>query len=368
MSEVIRLTDQAESFELGREQAGYSKVILNVTDELYYEAGTDSGETLEVDCPWGTQAICDAILDSVRGYAYKPYQADGALLDPSAELGDTINIKGTQSGLYSVDTDFGSLMSASVSAPAEDDIDSEYPYKPSSERKIERRLADVSSEIGQVADEVYANVVRKTGGTSQSFGWSLTADGFILVNNNSEIFRADANGITITGRIQATSGFIGSSNNGFNIQSNAIWYGINSASASGYGVYIGSDGINLGGNFRVDSGGNLTANSGTFSGSVRASSIRSDGVDGWGGSFSGSGLSSRSVGTGRLTSGINTSLGYADDAQSLMLGNLTARWLKSTNSSFSNATISSLSFKSYNCGWIQVATPGGGTAYAIGRS
>jgi hypothetical protein len=38
-------------------------------------------------------------------------------------------------------------------------------------------------------------------------------------------------------------------------------------------VYIGSDGISLGGNFRVDSSGNLYANTGTFAGNIYAGNI-----------------------------------------------------------------------------------------------
>lgn len=320
MSELIRLLDNAVTFDQGREQAGYSKVIMNVTEDLYYEAGTDTGETLELDCPWGTQAICDSILANIRGYAYKPYTATDAIIDPSAEIGDSVNIKGVQSGIFDVSTEFNPLMTANISAPSLEDIDSEYPYKASSERKITRQLASVQSELNQQADEISAKV-STTGGSHQSFSWSLTADGFILANGSSEVFRADASGITVKGEIHATSGFIGSDSNGFHIESNAIWNGIGAMSTtSGSGIYIGTDGINLGGKFRVDSGGNLTASSGTFNGSVRAGNIKSDGVDGYGGSFSGSGLSSGSVGIGKVSSGINKSLGYADVSHTYLSG------------------------------------------------
>lgn len=312
MSELIRLLDNAVTFDQGREQAGYSKVILNVTEELYYEAGTDTGETLEVDCPWGTQAICDSILANIRGYAYKPYTATDAILDPSAEIGDSVNIKGVQSGIFDVNTEFNPLMTANISAPSQEDIDSEYPYKASSERKITRQLASVQSELNQQADEISAKV-STTGGSHQSFSWSLTADGFILANGSSEVFRADASGITVKGEIHATSGFIGTDSNGFEITANSIYKGIGSYSATGSGVYIGTDGINIGGKFKVDSGGNISAANATFTGSVYAKNIQHGSTGGY---FSGGGISGGSLSSGKFDSGVNSSLGHGDSAYS----------------------------------------------------
>ena len=93
------------------------------------------------------------------------------------------------------------------------------------------------------------------------------------------------------------------------------------------GIYLGTDGIVLGkGAFKVDSNGNLTAKSGTFTGTVHAGKIDYGGDAGY---FSGQGLSSGSVSggyggqiggstitTANTNGGINTSLGYADYANS----------------------------------------------------
>lgn len=354
---LIRLLDNAEQFDAGREQGGYSKVVLNVTDDLCYESGNDTGEILEVTCPWGTQTICDAILASVRGYAYKPYSATNALLDPSAEIGDSVNIKGLQSGIYSVDTQFGTLMTANISAPAQEDIDSEYPYKASSDRKITRQLASVQSELNQQADEISAKV-STTGGSQQSFSWSLTADGFILANNGSEVFRADANGITVKGEIHATSGFIGSDANGFNITSSAVYKGIGSYSATGTGVYIGTDGINLGGKFKVDSSGNISASSATFNGNVYAKNISHGGSAG---TFSGSGITSGSIdsgSSGALSSGVRSSLGHGDTAYSILNAGSVDTWVTK------NLTASRrFTYLSRTCGWQNITV--GGSTYTV---
>ena len=93
--------------------------------------------------------------------------------------------------------------------------------------------------------------------------------------NNGTIFSRsltlDRDGdLTITGRITATSGYIGDAENGFTIdkRSTGIYYlANNQQSISGDGdgqtggVYIAPDGIGLGnGNFYVNNNGNLTTN------------------------------------------------------------------------------------------------------------
>ena len=89
----------------------YTKVILNCGDaeetvadndgnttkqvvQVSYEAGSAGGRELEVTCPWGTQAMANSILTAIRNYAFQPFSASGAVLDPAVELGDTITVCG----------------------------------------------------------------------------------------------------------------------------------------------------------------------------------------------------------------------------------------------------------------------------------
>lgn len=65
-----------------------------------------------------------------------------------------------------------------------------------------------NSKIEQNAHEISAKV-EKTGG-SQSFSWELLADGFVLKCGDKEVFRCDANGITVSG--YATAGQINAIN------------------------------------------------------------------------------------------------------------------------------------------------------------
>lgn len=137
----------------------YSKVRIIVGEDeegtqLVYEAGDDSFRTLEIENPWGTQAIANSILAKIQGYAYKPFTADGAILNPVAEIGDAVSVGGVYSFLGSVDTTFSPIMSANISAPEDSTIDHEYPYESSEHKEIVRRVngakASLIVELGRI--------------------------------------------------------------------------------------------------------------------------------------------------------------------------------------------------------------------------
>lgn len=240
----------------------YSKVIINVTAELYYQAGNDTGRTLEIDCPWGTQAMANNLLSSLQGFQYQPFTAESAILDPAAELGDGITMNGIYGGIFKLTLRSGVLHAADVSAPQDEEIDHEYQYTPASERKIERRLNNMQSELSVQADQIAAKV-DETGGNS-SFGWELTSAGFKLKSNGSDVMKVDSTGLTVNG-------------------------------------------------------------DGNFTGTVQAKNIAYGGSSG---TMNGNGITSRSIGTSRVSSGINTSLGNADFSADVFSGAATAEYLK----------------------------------------
>lgn len=130
------------------------------------------------------------------------------------------------------------------------------------------------SEIDQTADSISAEVTRattaegnklnKTSPTGQtSFSWEMTNSKMEWKKNGDRIMLLNSSGLDITGKITATSGYIGSTS-GFNIGSTSIYNGISSMTGTGTGVYIGTDGINLGYNFRVTNQGVANATSMRF--------------------------------------------------------------------------------------------------------
>ena len=257
---------QAESLLVSKQFGAYSKVVLNVTPELYYEAGNETGRTLYIDCPWATQQMADNILASLEGYQYQPYEAQNALLDPAAELGDGLTVNGVYGGIFKLTVRSGALHAVDVSAPQDEEIDHEYKFTPASERKIERRLNNMESELSVQADQIYAKVDRQ-GGDPSSVSWLMDSDVFKVAVDGSDVLTVDDNGLTVNG-------------------------------------------------------------DGTFTGSVQAKNIAYGGSNG---TFHGSGISGGSIGTSRLSNGINTSLGNADYAADVFAGAVYASYGKFYN-------------------------------------
>lgn len=174
-----------------------------VTAEL-----TRSGRAFEVDCPLvkpsQRQTVANALLAKVYGFSYQPYEADGALLNPAAELGDAITAFGVYGGLYKQNLTFGRLMISSIGAPAEEEIDSEFQFKSSQERRYARKFADIAAEFKIQADEISAKV-SQVGGNNSSFGWQLQSDHFSVFRGSQEVMRIDASGAKFAGTVRANS-------------------------------------------------------------------------------------------------------------------------------------------------------------------
>ena len=351
---MINVRKSLSSLEKQDTFNGYSKVVVVVSDELEYSAGTDSGRTLTLDCPWGTQKMAEDILSRIQGFQYQPYTADGAHIDPAAEIGDGFAAGNLYSGIYSKNVSHGALYTANVSAPGGEKINYKYEYKTPTQRKIERHYSEMKSTFKVQADQISAEVsarieqgdeltsrldiqsdqisarVTKTGGSSSSFGWELLDDSWTVKANNTTVFRITKSGAEVRGKITASSGKIG----GFDIQpdylsyNNQVWNGTNSR-----GMYVGINGIQCGSKadgVQLTPSGGLYAEKGHFRGSVSAGKIDYGGDDGY---FNGGGITSGSISGGyggqiyggsignyAVSGGINTSLGYADFSNGVFNG------------------------------------------------
>lgn len=255
MSDVVSLARRVGQIEVSPQFTDYSKVIIHVDDETVIEAGNDTGRSLEFTCPFATQAMADSILASLTGFQYQPYKVKDALLDPAAEVGDAANTRGSYGGIYQRERKFTPMMAADIAAPQDEEIDHEYAFETPEERSWKRQIDDVKASLIIANDRIDASV-SQTGGTSSTFGWSLTADGHRWYAGNREVMSITAAGLTVQGNVQATTGTIG----GFNIAASAIWNNISSfGGTQSNGVYLGTNGIQLGQNFKVDTSGNVTA-------------------------------------------------------------------------------------------------------------
>lgn len=123
----------------------------------------------------------------------------------------------------------------------------------------------VESEEGE-----FTLVFDENGISSSNESFSLTADGVLTAKSGtiggltlSENSISASNGffsVTSAGYLTAKSGAIG----GFTIGSSALYNGINSMTASGKGVYLGTDGLNLGGKFKAAKDGSVTITAGNI--------------------------------------------------------------------------------------------------------
>lgn len=356
LSESVFIGRSAKGYTSTPELPKYTKVRINVDDDSCYEAGTGDN-VLELDCPWGSQQMANDILESIGEFVYRPYDTEWAKLDPAAELGDGVTINGVFSGIYVNETNFSTLMAARISAPQENAVDHEYPYKSPTDRKTTRQFAETRASLRVNAASIQAEVtaretsetemraalelhaqeiaarVTKTGGNSASFGWSLTADGFVLESSGQEVFRATKDGVDITGKITATSGFIGSKDSGFTITQNAIYNKLSELYGTVDGVYIGTDGIALGGGkFRVNSYGQLYATDGTFTGNVYANRIQTGGDAG---TIQGSQIGSGTITTANTNGYLNGGIANGYFAGDVFSGAATAAAMNASAGSFS---------------------------------
>ena len=144
----------ALSMETPETKPAISKVILLVDDENYYEAGTDTGTVIEATCPYATQAMANAVLSSLQGYAYQPVTAGNAKISPFAELGDGITVNGIYTQMASQTIKFSPGEVADVSAPSESEVDHEYQMNTPVSVDINRKIATVRSQITKTADEI----------------------------------------------------------------------------------------------------------------------------------------------------------------------------------------------------------------------
>lgn len=392
MSDVLNLRKEITAFQKSERFDVYSKIIINVTDDLFYEAGDNTGRTLTLSCPWGTQAMANNLLAQMRGFSYQPYTAEGAILDPASELGDGINVNGVYSGIYRMDTNFNSHCSTDISAPTDEEIDYEYQYKSKQQREVTRKnkffatqlsiqqdritaeveerksdIKTVKSTLEVQSSQIVAKVNKVQNNTSTTFGWALETDSWRIFAGTSTVLKATKDGLEVKGKITATSGTIGgfTINNNFISYNNQTWGGTNTT-----GIYIGINGIQLGNSFSVDNAGNLNAYSGTFRGYVNAGNIRHGGDYG---TLSGSGISSRSISGSAISystltrdnmiSGINTALsngnwaanlfsGVTDYSASIKIGTVSCKTLYQGGYGFSKK---SATIKDYNGNNVTIA-------------
>lgn len=131
----------------------YGKVVIHTENNgdvsaQLFEYSDATHRTFECDSIFDNVSSADAlyILDKIAGYSYKPFSADGALLDPAAQLGDIVTCNGVTSILGKIQTNYDSLCAATVEAPQSEEINHEYNYETKEERDLNAGLSTKLTE------------------------------------------------------------------------------------------------------------------------------------------------------------------------------------------------------------------------------
>ena len=169
----------------------------------------------------------------------------------------------------------------------------------------------VEAKFDVATDQINARVTRTGNNEAKSFGWSLTEEAHVWKKKASgvetEVLRIDGTGLHVNG-----DGTFSGTVSAATITGSTISGGSITGTKINIGPYTDSDG-NTRYKFSVNANGDLTATSGTFTGSVYAKNVLSG--NSTYGYFPGSGVSaSGNFGSDYFTSGINNGpLAYANN-------------------------------------------------------
>ena len=143
------------NLSVSKKRGGYTRVILNVSEDEAYESGSTDERVFEATCPYATQAACDYAYSKASLFEYQPFTASGVWSDPAVELGDELSAV-TSSGLviFSRSIALGAGMVMTLSAPNDNYIDHEYAYESLEERNYKRTLGNLVSQISIIPGEI----------------------------------------------------------------------------------------------------------------------------------------------------------------------------------------------------------------------
>jgi len=173
LSDKVFLGTRMAQLDTSPSLAPVSKVILAVDSENAYIAGNDTGRTVEVTCPYGTQEMANNILAALSSYTYTPAMAQDAILDPAAEIGDGLTMGGVYTVLAQSTLTFDGLMTSDAGAPGQAEQESEYKYQSPVIADINWQLAETRSLISKTSEEILLKVENELEGLSSSFSVQL---------------------------------------------------------------------------------------------------------------------------------------------------------------------------------------------------
>ena len=156
MSDKYYVGGDITSFSDNGKYKPISRVTLLVDDENSLTAGDDTGMEIAASCPHATQAMVNALLQTMKGYQYQAYEAGAANIDPAAELGDGVTVGGIYSPLSKLSDDGRGY--AGISSPGEAEMEDEYPSEGYITQEFNRKISETRSIITKTSEEITLKV------------------------------------------------------------------------------------------------------------------------------------------------------------------------------------------------------------------
>lgn len=167
LGDLAYINQDAESLDVTPAFEPYSSVTVYLGDGddhyTYPVVPPQYGRNLRVETKARTSSLINrigsTIYNQVAGYVYRPFSASGALLDPAAQLGDYIFLDGQEYVLCEIDTNYDALCAAAIAAPQDKEIDHEYPFSTSAQKKSMRDYISLDNRVNKI--ETLLNPIKK---------------------------------------------------------------------------------------------------------------------------------------------------------------------------------------------------------------
>lgn len=229
MGTTTDIGGKAKSLEVSQETLTYDKVVIVTTPTEEYTSGTGDN-ILEFDCPFGTQAMANAILSALSSYSYRGYAAGTAILTPLYELGDSVTIKDTTGQIFTRTLRFNALMASDLGAPYSEEIQHEFIYKRAEERKIERLAANTASEFTIMNNQISSKV------SQTDFNGNTIAS---LINQTATTVSISASKLNFDGQT------VNISSGGFNVTATGSSYSFINLTYGNYNAKLNPQGFTM---------------------------------------------------------------------------------------------------------------------------
>lgn len=189
--------------ETASKMDGDTITVIKSTDETTGELHFEYIYAREDSNLPSAQKLCNEIFVAIQGLGYQPLHADNAIINPAAEIGDTLTICEVTSGLYYQETTFNRLMASNVGAPVSSESDPEMEYESKQDRNYARKFADIAAEFNIQADQISAKVSKTSPTGQSSFSWELYDDHWAVKHNDVNMLYINSEGSQFTGKVMA---------------------------------------------------------------------------------------------------------------------------------------------------------------------